>query len=409
MTIKENAWKRFLEQLRTVNDKATESILYYLQEFGMPESPEAMDDLIYAAWNISTKYGEAAAELAAEMYDTMAELSGKYVPPALPAPTPTRDEVAHAILGTVDTGTKEMVAAAVGRQVKMTGVDTTMQNALRDGAEWAWIPSGRTCAFCLTLASRGWQRASKKAIKNGHAEHIHANCDCTYAVRFDGKSTVAGYDPEKLKAEYDAHNGNISAWQRDLDAPRREKINARKRELYAEQKAQQEENNKTPVLKQQGTGSHMRNPMVKTDKTADYYSTAVPGMGKLIKDAGFPDDKYHIDEKRVAELIHQIFGGELHLRAETNGPSPDYLWRDKYWDLKSPQSIKNTTKLIQKGLHQIFENPGGIICDIRNLNNIPLEAVEREITERMKTSLTAPVDVIIIDGDRVVKVIGYKK
>ena len=46
MTIKEKAWKRYLEQLRKVNDKATESILYYLQVFGMPESPEAMDDHI---------------------------------------------------------------------------------------------------------------------------------------------------------------------------------------------------------------------------------------------------------------------------------------------------------------------------------------------------------------------------
>ena len=45
-----------------------------------------------------------------------------------------------------------------------------LKNALRDGAEFAWVPNGDTCAFCMTLASRGWQRASKRAIKNGHAE-----------------------------------------------------------------------------------------------------------------------------------------------------------------------------------------------------------------------------------------------
>lgn len=44
--------------------------------------------------------------------------------------------------------------------------------------------------------------------KNGHAEHIHANCDCEYAVRFDGKSTVEGYDPEKYLKIYDSMSGN---------------------------------------------------------------------------------------------------------------------------------------------------------------------------------------------------------
>ena len=52
------------------------------------------------------------------------------------------------------------------------------------------------------LASNGWQKASKKALKGGHAEHIHANCDCTYAIRFDGKSNVAGYDPDALYEKY---------------------------------------------------------------------------------------------------------------------------------------------------------------------------------------------------------------
>ncbi|MBR4692904.1 MAG: hypothetical protein IKP17_09110 [Oscillospiraceae bacterium] len=38
------------------------------------------------------------------------------------------------------------------------------------------MPSGDTCAFCITLASRGWQKAGREAIKGGHAEHIHNNC-----------------------------------------------------------------------------------------------------------------------------------------------------------------------------------------------------------------------------------------
>ena len=101
-----------------------------------------------------------------------------------------------------------------------------MQNAIRDGAYWAWIPSGDTCAFCITLASRGWQKASKSALKDGHAEHVHANCDCTYAVRFDDNLDVEGYEPQDyLDMYYDA----------DGDSPQ-ERINALRRKFYNENK-----------------------------------------------------------------------------------------------------------------------------------------------------------------------------
>jgi hypothetical protein len=108
----------------------------------------------------------------------------------------------------------------------MVGADTLLQNSLRDGAEWAWIPQGETCAFCLTLASRGWQRASKDAIKNGHAEHIHANCDCMYAVRHSPNLDVEGYDPDRYLEMYENAEGGNS----------KQKINAMRREFYANNK-----------------------------------------------------------------------------------------------------------------------------------------------------------------------------
>ena len=105
--------------------------------------------------------------------------------------------------GTLKTGNAETVSGSVGRLVKMAGVDTVMKNALRDGAMWAWIPQGsETCAFCIMLASRGWQHASKNALRHGHAQHIHAHCDCLYAVRFDDSTDYAGYDPQRYLDMY---------------------------------------------------------------------------------------------------------------------------------------------------------------------------------------------------------------
>lgn len=226
MTISRKSWNKYITALRKVAEKAAETMDYYIQQFGMPTTQEELEDFIFASFNISTKYGEAAAELAAQMYDVIVDLSGVLAPPAVPAPTATYNTVAKTVQGTLKTGNPNIVSQAVGRLVKMAGVDTTQQNALRDGAQWAWIPSGDTCAFCITLASRGWQYASKNAIKNGHAEHVHANCDCTYGIRFDTTTQVEGYEPERYLEIYRNAEG----------ATPKDKINSMRREFYAENK-----------------------------------------------------------------------------------------------------------------------------------------------------------------------------
>lgn len=241
MQISERSWQGYINALRKVNDKASAEILNWLKNRGIPQGREAMNGLIDFAYAVSTTYGEAAAELAAEMYEATAALSGVIIEPAVPAATPEIGEVAKTVVGTAKLNNEEILSAAIGRLVKQTGVDTTMQNALRDGAEWAWIPHGETCAFCIMLASNGWQRASKKALKNGHAEHIHANCDCTYAVRFDSTSNVAGYDPDKYFEMYSDAEGHsskdkLNSMRRDFYAENSEEINAQKRDNYEKRK-----------------------------------------------------------------------------------------------------------------------------------------------------------------------------
>lgn len=248
MNFTKKTWSKYISALRRVNDKATESLLYYVQEIGgIPSNYEEMQELIYVAFGISQKYGEASAAIAAEMYDAMAMATGAAVDPAVPAEPATMDEVAKSIVGAAKTNNVEVVAGAVGRLVKLCGVDTTMQNALRDGAEWAWIPTGETCAFCIALASNGWQPASRAAIKNGHAEHVHANCDCTYAIRFDGKSEVEGYnDGAAFKQMY--YGADLDHWNTPDGKPPagvdlskqslpEKRINAMRRQFYSQNKA----------------------------------------------------------------------------------------------------------------------------------------------------------------------------
>lgn len=245
MRITSKTWDTYIANLRKMSDKAAGLMLERLKDvaFDALEYDERME-LIDYAFALVTKYGEGAGALASEMYDALAELSGAAVPAAIPAQTATYAETAKAINGTIKTGNSEIVSAAAGRLVKMAGVDTVMQNALRDGAEWAWIPRGDTCAFCITLASRGWQRASQAAIKDGHAEHIHANCDCTYAVRFDRNTNVEGYDPSAYYRMYQNADGGspkakINAMRREFYVENSDRINAQKRSAYAKMRARE--------------------------------------------------------------------------------------------------------------------------------------------------------------------------
>lgn len=240
MTISKKVWDEFVAGLRKVNDKAAKLVsTYYEAHLADMGTPAGVDALLGYCYAVSTKYGEAASELAAQMYDAVAAAERRTIEAAIPAQTATFDDVARTVVGTMNTSQNaEAIGAAVGRLVKMAGVDTTMQNALRDGAEWAWIPRGYTCAFCIMLASQGWVPASQKAIKGGHAEHIHANCDCTYAIRFNSFSDVAGYKPDEYREMYDNADGRtgrqkLNSMRREFYERNKEVINEQKRDAYA--------------------------------------------------------------------------------------------------------------------------------------------------------------------------------
>ena len=247
MIIKDKTWNRYISVLRELNNKAAEDMIRFMAESGWTSiggdyvlTTAERRALIDYAYGLATKYGEGAAAAACEMYDAVAVAQGAKVKPAVPAETATYQETAKAVNGTLKQS-PDVVPSAVSRLVKMAGVDTTMRNALRDGAYWAWVPRGDTCAFCIMLASNGWQRASKKAIKDGHAEHIHANCDCTYAISFNGPGNVEGYDPDEYLSMYNGADG--SSWQDKLNSMRRDfyqenkdEINAQKRSAYEKRK-----------------------------------------------------------------------------------------------------------------------------------------------------------------------------
>lgn len=236
MKISKKTWDKYRKKMSLISEKAASEMNAWIMAQGGYEMIE-FEAAINYAFKLTTKYGEASASLSALMYDAMAEASGAAVPVATVAETATLGEVSKAIYGASGfSQNNDYISGVVGRLVKQAGADTTLQNARRDGAEFAWISVGDTCAFCELLSANGWQRASKETIKGNHAEHIHSNCDCQFMVRFNDDTTVEGYKPNtKLYAETEGRTMEEKAntIRRANYAKNKAEINEQKRIAYA--------------------------------------------------------------------------------------------------------------------------------------------------------------------------------
>lgn len=235
MNIPLKTWMKYKDKLAAIDRRAEVEMISFVQSIG--GYGDHVNECINYAFTLATKYGEAAGAAACELYEAVAAASGITLE-AMPAATATYEEVAKSLNGIHKiSNDPAKLSQGVSRLVKRTAADTTLQNAVRDGAYFAWVPSGDTCAFCLMLASNGWRKAGKKTLKGDHAEHIHANCDCQYAVTFDPLSGVEGYDPAEYEAMFEGIDGD---WNKKVNVVRlqqyaenKERINAQQRAAYA--------------------------------------------------------------------------------------------------------------------------------------------------------------------------------
>ena len=379
-----------MARLARLNQRAGQLMADYIAAHGTRDT----DALIAYAHALVTKYGEGSAELACQMYDALAAAARAGVPAAEPAEPASYGEIARMVQATK--ASPPQMQRGVSRLVKRAGADTTLKNALRDGAEFAWIPQGDTCAFCLTLASRGWQKASQAAIKGGHAEHIHANCDCEYAIRFDGRSTVAGYDPEKYLKQYRDAGSDVNALRRVNYARNRERINAQKRAAYAARKALEAETLPT-------SGGML-------DVLEEYQRNAKPGAGTLTYGEGYRHS-HHAEEIKTAQWLHENLGGDIVLLAEDGGlyeKTPDFLWRGKGWELKTTTTEKSADSALRNALKQILENPGGVILDYGD-NEVSIQDIGKIVIRRLERQEKCTADILILNHGKIVRAIRYKK
>ncbi|MBQ9348980.1 MAG: hypothetical protein IJT94_16860, partial [Oscillibacter sp.] len=146
------------------------------------------------------------------------------------------------------------------------------------------------------------------------------------------------------------------------------------------------------------------------DVTKEYIDNATPGVGTVELEDGY-EEATHKAEIETAEWLHKNLGGNIRLLHESNEQrvkTADYLWRDKLWDLKSVTSEKAANSAIRYGLHQIEENPGGIIlnygeCDIR------LALLNSFIEKRMQWYQRPHADILVLSRGELLEALRYGK
>lgn len=269
MKLSADYWIKYINTHTSANKAAERRMERYIAVHGTDD----MDKLADYAYALVSKYGEAASALSCEMYDKTARAQHVNVPEAVPAETASYGEVASAVRG-AGKRSPSLIPDAVGRLVKQAGADTTLQNAKRDNAWFAWVAQGDTCPYCLALSAIGWQKAGELTLKGGHAEHIHANCDCEYVIDLKGDLEIEGYDPYELNQqirdmtddEFDAedllrmsgHNakghdhGALNIIRRKQYATNRDYINAQKRETYLIRKTLTDHNENDIITYEKG-------------------------------------------------------------------------------------------------------------------------------------------------------------
>ena len=205
------------------------------------------------------------------------------------------------------------------------------------------------------------------------------NCHCIVQPVVDGDILGLSLE-ERQRLQQEAIESMDDAWERELDAKNRARA-----------------------------GIDIE--PFSTDVTALYSRKATPGQGKIIYGEGYKAKK-HQAEIAKAKFLHDVFGGDVELLAESDSygvKTADYRWNGSLWELKSTTTPKSADSAVRSALRQIQENPGGIILDYGD-HKISIDELRRILISRFKRSGFDSLDIMVItDDDTTVKIYRHKK
>ena len=174
------------------------------------------DELLLFLPDLVQTYGDTAAVLAADWYDSLrdAPVSASSFAAVLASPPRAGQVVGSAkwavgpLFQDDPDAALRLLSGATQRLVLKSGRDSFDVSARRDPlrTSWARIPSGATtCRWCVMLASRGAVYAN--AAKAGEMNEFHDNCDCVQVPIRSDSDWPDGHDLSYFERLYVEQSG----------------------------------------------------------------------------------------------------------------------------------------------------------------------------------------------------------
>lgn len=202
--------RRFSDAGKDIRTTATRAATDVWRTVNLANLDQASSTLQELMPIVVTEFGEVAATVAADFYEQIrSESTAKkaYIV-SLAAPAPAEQVAASTrwALGPMFAAAPDEAAAyarmmqVVDRLVLSQGDSTIRLNVASDPANprWAWVPTGKTCAFCTLKASRGAVYRTSDSAAGGR----HADCDCTSVPIFKGDKYPEHYNPDDYRDLY---------------------------------------------------------------------------------------------------------------------------------------------------------------------------------------------------------------
>ncbi|WP_250504848.1 hypothetical protein [Bowdeniella massiliensis] len=190
----------------TLADLADKEITAFFAQLDLTNPAACREGIQRAMYYWVSNYGKVAAELAAQFYEAAggnpADLATVINPQQL------RRATNYATRHLYSEDPKKALASVTqlaDKSIRQFGRDTIARNSVRDRVRWARVPSlstGKACAFCIMLASRGSIYATQdKALQAQDGTRYHGGCRCRAIPIGLFQAYPEGYDPDFMYEE----------------------------------------------------------------------------------------------------------------------------------------------------------------------------------------------------------------
>lgn len=188
----------------------------FFASLNLDRPEQARDALLAFVPLLVRQYGDVAAALAADFYESLRAAqgaTGRFTAlTAAGVPTGAVEAKVKYLAGHLwtpePTAMLSPLLVATDKYVKQPGRSTIAANAKRENVRYARVPTGaQTCSFCLVLASRDAVYASKRSagdLGRGVGDAFHGDCDCLVIRIAKPSDYPESYLPDDYLAKYEA-------------------------------------------------------------------------------------------------------------------------------------------------------------------------------------------------------------